>query len=104
MNATVSGTLLGTFKSIVRSVTVCAEALTSQDRITVAHQLGVCPDIMLAVLRSNIAAGQSSLNLYSMAVRAWDASQVIFDSPAAGAGARGAIFDFICELTWSPAR
>ena len=104
MTATVSGTLLGTFKSIVRDVLVCAEALTSQDTITVAHQLGVCPDIMLAVLRSNVAAGQSSINIYSMAVRSWNASQAIFDTAAAGAGARGARFDFICELTWSAAR
>ena len=104
MTATVSGTLLGTFKSIVRGVLVCSEAAASNDVITVAHQLGVCPDIMLAVLRSALANGQSSFGISTMAVRSWNASQVIFEAPIVGAGARGARFAFICELTWSAAR
>jgi hypothetical protein len=103
MTNTVSGVLLGTFKSIVRGVLVCSEALASQDIITVAHQLGACPDIMLAVPRSALA--QVSNAPIQMAVRSWNASQVIFESMATGgAGARGAQFDFICELTWAPAR
>lgn len=99
MTATISATLLGTYKSIARAVLVCNEVgTTSVDTITVAHQLGVCPDIMVAQLRSVIV--NTSGAAPSMAIRSWNASQVIFDSPSSnGAGAMGARFDLICEYT-----
>lgn len=101
MPQTVSSTLLGTFKSIARAAIVCnANGTTSLDVLTVAHQLGVCPDVMQAVLRSVIA--NTSGNAPGLALRSWDASQVIFDSPAGnGAGVVYARFDIICELTHS---
>ncbi len=103
MNATVSGTLLGTFQSIVRAVIVCNQSATSLDTITVAHQLGVCPDIMQAVLRSVITA--TSGIAPSMALQSWNASQVIFQSiNANGAGANGATVDFIAQLIYSTNR
>mgnify|MGYP001590751931 CR=1 FL=1 len=104
MTATVTATLLGTYKSIARNILVCNEVgTTSLDTITVAHQLRVCPDVMQAILRSVIT--NTSGSAPAMAVRAWDASQVIFDAPAGnGAGAQGARFDFICELVHASQR
>lgn len=101
MTATVSATLLGTFKSIARAVLVCNEVgTTSVDTITLAHRLGVCPDIMTAILRSVIV--NTSGGAPGLAVRSWNASQVIFDSPPSnGAGAMGATFDLVSELTHS---
>lgn len=101
MTATVSATLLGTYKSIARAVLVCNEVgTTSLDTITVAHQLGVCPDVMQAVLRSVVT--NTSGSAPGMALRSWDASQVIFDAAKGnGAGAVGARFDFISEIVHS---
>ena len=100
MTATVTATLLGTYKSIARNILVCNESGASTDIITVAHQLRACPNIMLAQLRSVLS--NTSGAAPRMAVRAWDASQVIFDSPAGNDnGLVGARFDFICELTYS---
>ena len=104
MPQTVSSTLLGTYKSIARAAIVCnANGTTSLDVLTVAHQLAACPDIMRAVLRSLI--GATSGNSPELALRSWDASQAIFDSPAgAGAGVLYARFDIVCEITQSARR
>lgn len=104
MPQTVSGTLLGTFKSIARAATVCnANGTTSLDVLTVAHQLAVCPDTIMAVLRSVVTA--TSGGAPKMALRAWNASQAIFDVvPANGAGALQAQFDIISELIHSDFR
>ena len=60
MAQTVSATLLGTFQSIARAVLICNEVgTTSNDIVTVAHQLGACPDIMEAVLRSVVTGGRA---------------------------------------------
>lgn len=103
MTSTISATLLGTYKSIARAALVCNETGASQDVVTLAHQLGACPDIMLAQLRSVIT--NTSFAAPKLAVRSWNASQVIFDSPAGnGDGIVSARFDLICELTHSKSR
>ncbi len=101
MTATVSATLLGTYKSIVRATLFCNLAAVSMDTITVAHQLGVCPDIMFAVLRSDIT--MISGNPVVALLRSWNASQVIFDAQSTGT-AGGALFDIVSELTHSIVR
>ncbi len=104
MPATVSATLLGTFQSIVRATIVCnANGTTSLDVLTVAHQLGVCPDKMYGILRSVVVATSGDAPL--LALRAWNASQAIFDVvPSNGAGAEEAIFDIVSEYVHSIAR
>lgn len=104
MVATISATLLGTFKSIARALLVCNQVgTTSNDTLTVAHQLGVCPDLIYPVLRSVITA--TSGDAPFMALRSWNASQAIFDCGSSnGTGAMGATFDVISELTQSIAR
>lgn len=104
MVSTVSATLLGTFKSIARAVLICNEVGTSSnDTLTVAHQLGRCPDIIRAVLRSVITA--TSGDAPFLALRSWDASQAIFDCGSSnGAGAMGARFDIISEYSYSEGR
>lgn len=104
MPQTVSSTLIGTYKSIVRSAFVCnANTTTSLDVLTVAHQLGACPDIITPVLRSvttNTSGGAPNL-----AVRSWNASQVILDFPAGnGAGVVVADFDIVSEVAHSLTR
>lgn len=101
MVATVSATLLGTYQSIVRNVTVCNLAAASMDTITVAHQLGVCPDKMFTVCRSQIT--MISGNPTTGVVQSWNASQVIFQFQNTGT-ASGALFDLISELVHSIAR
>lgn len=101
MVATVSATLLGTFKSIVRATLACNLAAASMDTITVAHQLGACPDIMYAVLRSNVA--MVSGNPVAASLRSWNASQVIFDFQSTGT-AGAALFDIVSEITHSIVR
>jgi len=104
MPQTVSSTLLGTFQSIARAASVCnANGTTSLDVLTVAHQLGVCPDIMKAVLRSVVTA--TSGDWPKMALKSWDASQAIFNVvPSNGAGAMQAQFDIITQLIHSTQR
>lgn len=101
MVATVSATLLGTYKSIVRATLVCNLAAASMDTITVAHRLGVCPDIVFAVLRSDIT--MISGNPVVALLRSFDASQVIFDFQSTGT-AGGALFDIVSELAHSIVR
>ena len=101
MTATVSATLLGTYTSIIRNTLVCNLAAASQDTITVAHQLGVCPDIMYAILRSDIT--MISGNPVAALLRSWNASQVIFDFQDTGTTS-GALFDIVSQLVHSIAR
>ncbi len=104
MPATVSSTLLGTFQSIIRATNVCnANGTTSLDVLTVAHQLGVCPDKMYGILRSVVTATSGDAPL--LALRSWNASQGIFDVvPSNGAGAMQAQYDIVAELVHSIAR
>ncbi len=101
MVATVSSTLLGTYKTIIRATLFCNTAAASQDTITVAHQLGTCPDIMFAVLRSDIT--MVSGNPCVALLRSWNSSQMIFDCQNTGV-ATGALFDLIAEVTHSIVR
>jgi len=86
MPQTLTATKIGTFKSIVRSAGVSnANGTTSLDVLTIAHNLGASPDIMRAVLRSVVTA--TSFGCPNLALKAWDASQAIFQFPAGpGAG------------------
>lgn len=104
MPQTVSSVLLGTFQSIARAASVCnANSTTSLDVLTVAHQLGVCPDKMYPILRSVVV--NASGGAPNLALRSWNASQAIFDAPAGnGAGALNAQFDIVAELVHSIAR
>lgn len=104
MPQTVSSTLLGTFQSIARAAAVCnGNGTTSVDVLTVAHQLGVCPDKIYPILRSVVAA--ASGDVLEIALRSWNASQAIFDAISTnGAGAQAAQFDIVAELVWMPAR
>lgn len=104
MPQTVSSTLLGTFQSIARAAAVCnANGTTSLDVLTVAHQLGVCPDKVYGILRS--VTTNTSGSTPGLALRSWNASQAIFDFPVGnGAGAVVAQFDIVAELVFSMAR
>ena len=100
MPQTLTATKIGTFKSIVRGAGVSNAGASSLDVLTIAHNLGACPDIIEAVLRSVIVTySGGSPNL---ALRAWDASQAIFDFPLeigdGGDGTSAAQFDVICEI------
>lgn len=101
MPQTVTSTKLGTFKSIVRAAGVSnANGSTSLDVLTVAHNLGACPDIIRSVLRCVHAA--TSFGSPNLALRSWDASQALFDfPPGPGAGVYRAQFDVICEIAHS---
>jgi len=100
MTSTITATKIGTFKSIARAALVSNASGASLDVLTIAHNLGASPDILRAVLRSVITA--TSFGCPNLALRAWDASQAIFDFPAGpGAGAYGARFDVICEIAHS---
>jgi len=102
MPQTVTATVLGSHKSVAQAAGVSnANTTTSLDVLTVAHGLGASPYLVYAVLRSvvtNTSGGPPNL-----AVRSWNASQVILDFPPGnGAGALAAQFDVICEYSWSP--
>ena len=103
MPQTVSGTLLGTFQSIARAVMACSAGPTSLDQITVAHQLGVCPDIMQAILRSSVV--NTSGLAAPLSLQSWNASQAVFLMAAPnGAGASQAQYDLVCQLIHSISR
>ena len=103
MPQTLTATKLGTFKSIVRSAGVSNAGATSLDVLTVAHNLGACPNIIEAVLRSVIVTYSGGNP--GLALRSWDASQAIFDFPLidgdGGDGTSAAQFDVICEISHS---
>ncbi len=98
MTATVSATLLGTYVSVVRATLFCNLAAASQDTITVAHQLGACPDLAYGILRSDIT--MISGNPVVLITRSWNASQTVFDCQSTGT-AGGALFDLVNELKHS---
>ncbi len=101
MPATVTATLLGTYKSIARATGASnANTTTSLDVITVVHLLGASPDTVNVVLRSVSVSPSSSVVM--LAPRTWNASQVVLDLPAApGATAWSGLFDVICAVEHS---
>lgn len=101
MPQTVTATLLSTYRSVARAAGVSnANATTSVDVLTVAHRLGASPDFVYTVLRSVVVS--PSAGYPNLAVRSYDASQVILDFPNGnGATDFAAQFDVICEVTHS---
>lgn len=103
MPQTLTSTKIGTFKSIVRGAGVSNAGATSLDVLTIAHNLGACPDIIESVLRSVVST--YSYGNPGLCLRSWDASQAIFDFPLqdgdGGAGTSAAQFDVICEISHS---
>ena len=106
MPQTLTATKIGTFKSIVRGAGVSNAGSTSLDVLTIAHNLGACPNIIEAVLRSTVV--DYSGGPPNLALRSWNASQAIFDFPLAigdaGDGTSAAQFDIICEIAHSLAQ
>ena len=107
MAVTVSATLLRRFRSIAAAV-VTTNGFGSLEVVTVNHRLGVCPDLILPVLRTATAIPGVAISIESLtgfpalAVRSWNMSQVLLDGPIRGAGGVVgspvlAIFDIICE-------
>ena len=107
MPQTVTGTVYsgGTFRSKAALVASCnANQTSSLDVITLAHNLGICPDEFRVNLRSVVIG--TSAGVPALLLQSWNASQAIFQAPAivGGAGASEGLFDIIAEVTTSPVR
>lgn len=102
MPATVSATVLGKHKSVVRATPVSTAGASSIDVLTVNHGLGASPDQIVTLLRTIRAI--ASTGLPGLVCRSWDATAVIFALPVSDAGAVAADFDVVCEVTHSTVR
>lgn len=99
MPATITAVRLGKRSSVVRATSACSAGATSIDVLTVNHGLGVCPDILVPVLRSIrsvVSTGTPALTL-----RTWDATSAIFALPVADAGLTQADYDIIFQAIHS---
>lgn len=98
MAATVSASVLGKHKSVVRAAPLSAV----NDTLTVNHGLGASPDQIVATLRtirSVVSTGVPGLICLS-----WDATAAVFSLPAVNAAGAVSDWDVVCEVTHSVAR
>ena len=103
MPATINATLLAKYKSFVRSTTACTAGLTSEDVLTVNHQLGVSPTQIVVALRS--IRGTPSNSVPALVVESWDATKATCRlAGGPGVGAVSADFDIVFENTHSFSR
>lgn len=101
MAVTYTGTLLGTYRSIIRnSLVSTGGAAAGSETVTFAHNLGACPTEIRTILRSATVIGGVTGTQQGPVVSALNASiaTLLFFS---GGGAGSAYYDFIAEVTHS---